>query len=422
MEQSRLPDFDPSNGEVIEDWTFASAKTNYMTHGLHPYPARMIPQVARKLIIRYSEEGELLWDPFCGSGTTLVESMLMSRRSLGTDLNPFAIFLSKVKTTPINSSILRKTGRTIIDRVMTLDDSAIEADIPEMHNIDFWFKQYVKVDLAKILHIINEVDEQDLKDFFKLCFASTVREVSNLKKREFKIVRMKKDNLEEFSPDVKSAFVKHVQRCMPLMESFSSAFSDKEPLKPDIIEIDNRIATIESASVDLVVTSPPYGDSGTTVAYGQFSRYPALWIGLDREDVRSVDKRGLGGKNNHGMTEEDFESESLLKTHLQVKEKSEKRAEQMLGFFNDLNESLITIFNKLKSDARACIVIGNRLMSRIRIPTNNIITELGAVIGFDHDQTIPRIIPTKRMPWQNAPENIEGYENPKPIFLYDYRV
>ena len=408
MGQSKLPDFDPQSKEVSDDWTFANVRTNYMTHGLHPYPARMIPQVARKIIIRYSEEGNSVWDPFCGSGTALVESMLMSRNSVGTDLNPFAIFLSKVKTTPIDSAVLRNAGRGVIDKVMALKDSDEEAPIPEMHNIGYWFKEYVQRDLARILRIVNDMAEQDLKDFFRLCFASTAREVSNLKKREFKIVRMRKEKLDDFAPEVKPVFVKHVQRCIPLMESFYKAFSAKEILTPDIIEIDNRFAPIDSDSIDLVVTSPPYGDSGTTVAYGQFSKYPALWIGLEREDVRAVDKRSLGGLNNHDYSEDDFESESLVKTHQLVKANSEKRAKQLLGFFNDLNESLIAIHDKLRSDARSCIVVGNRLMSRVRIPTHFIIEELGAVIGFEHDKTIPRMIPTKRMPWQNAPENVEG--------------
>ena len=93
MEQSRLSEFDSENSEkVVEDWTFAKEDTKYMTHGLHAYPARMIPQIAQRLIHRYSEAGNTVWDPFCGSGSSLVESMLADRESVGTDLNPFAIF------------------------------------------------------------------------------------------------------------------------------------------------------------------------------------------------------------------------------------------------------------------------------------------------------------------------------------------
>jgi site-specific DNA-methyltransferase (cytosine-N4-specific) len=408
MEQSRLPEFDPKNNEVVDDWTFAEANTNYMTHGLHPYPARMIPQVARKLILRYSRDDDRVWDPFCGSGTVLVESMLSNRKSIGTDINPFAIFLSKVKTIPISSSVLRKAGRVITDEVATLKDSNPEARIPKMHNIDYWFKEYVQHDLARVLYVVNGIENVDLRNFFRICFASTVREVSNLKKREFKIVRMDKSKLDDFVPDVKSVFVKHVQRCIPLMESFYSTLSNGKVLTPTIIETDNRFTSLEPDSIDLVVTSPPYGDSGTTVAYGQFSKYPALWIGLEREHVRAVDKRSLGGINNHNHSANDFESTTLLNTHHLVKSNSEKRAKQLLGFFKDLNESLVSMYDKLRSDSRACIVIGNRLMSRVRIPTNAIIEELGQSIGFEHEKTIPRAIPTKRMPWQNAPENVEG--------------
>lgn len=62
---------------AIEDWTFADADTQYMTHGLHPYPAGMIPQIANRLIERYSKPRLTVLDPFCGSGSVLVESRLL---------------------------------------------------------------------------------------------------------------------------------------------------------------------------------------------------------------------------------------------------------------------------------------------------------------------------------------------------------
>ncbi|MCK4820441.1 hypothetical protein KA005_32050, partial [bacterium] len=134
MERSKLPDFAPQSEEVTDDWTFAGGRTNYMTHGLHPYPARMIPQIARKLIVRYSEEGNTVWDPFCGSGSAFVESMLTARNSVGTDLNPFAIFLSKVKTTPLDSEILRKSNMSLNRRIDSVKKKSYgELEIPQMH-------------------------------------------------------------------------------------------------------------------------------------------------------------------------------------------------------------------------------------------------------------------------------------------------
>ena len=72
------------------------------------------------------------------------------------------------------------------------------------------------------------------------------------------------------------------------------------------------------------------------------------------------------------------------------------------------NQSLESMYLKLKTGGHACIVVGNRLMSRVRIPTHRITVELGSALGFEHKITIPRRIPTKRMPWKTAPENIPG--------------
>lgn len=82
-----------------EDWDYANVDTKTHTHCYHVYPAMMIPQVARRLIQLYGRSGGVLLDPFCGSGTSLVEARLAGMHAIGIDLNPFAVFLAKTKTT-----------------------------------------------------------------------------------------------------------------------------------------------------------------------------------------------------------------------------------------------------------------------------------------------------------------------------------
>lgn len=410
MEQSRLGEFDSENksDESKEDWTFAGADTKYMTHGLHPYPARMIPQVARRLILRYSKEGDTVWDPFCGSGSALVESLLTARNSVGTDLNPFAIFLSKVKTTPLDSETLRKSNMGLNRRIASVKKKSYgELEIPQMHNVDFWYRENVQHDLAVIKNAVGSIKDGDIRDFFRLCLAHTAREASFLKKSEFKTVRMNEEKRKKFNPDVYEVFRANVHRCIPLMRSFHRALpADLKQSK--VVYADNRTAPLDDNSIDLIVTSPPYGDHGTTVAYGQFSRYPAHWISLDYDDVRSVDRRGLGGKSPREYEKGLLDSESLDATYPEIHSNSPKRAKQFFNFFFDYNQSLESMYRKLKNGGHAGIVVGNRLMARIRIPTNKITAELGSALGFDHEVTIPRDIPTKRMPWKTAPENIVG--------------
>ena len=74
---------------------------NGLTHGFYKYPARFAPQLARALIERFTEPGDLVLDPFCGGGTSLVEAAALGRRAIGLDISPLAVFLTRVKTYPL---------------------------------------------------------------------------------------------------------------------------------------------------------------------------------------------------------------------------------------------------------------------------------------------------------------------------------
>ena len=93
------------NIKIDKYWAFADKKrtdTSYITHGYHRYPAKFIPHLAAALIERYTKKGNLVIDPFCGCGTTLVEAKVMGRKSLGVDINPVAYLITKAKTTAKN--------------------------------------------------------------------------------------------------------------------------------------------------------------------------------------------------------------------------------------------------------------------------------------------------------------------------------
>ena len=92
------------------DWTFREISTSQYTHGFHQYPARMHPEIAKRMIERYATGSKtVILDPFMGSGGVLVEAMLHGNNSIGIDLNPFAVLLSKVKITPLDPKKLENT-------------------------------------------------------------------------------------------------------------------------------------------------------------------------------------------------------------------------------------------------------------------------------------------------------------------------
>ncbi len=387
---------------MSEDWRFAGVDTRYLTHGLHPYPARMIPQIARKLIERYSEQKDTILDPFCGSGSVLVESMLLGRNSIGIDINPLALIIAKAKTTPLEPSELERLWLgfqgAIEEDVCGLRFNRFEVEIPKIPNLEHWFKPQIARELAVIKQHLDALKREKAYFFFATCFSLTVRKVSNLKPGEFKIVRMPTEKLKKHNPNVLQTFIEHVEERIPKMVKFYRAF-DKNVFC-EVLLGDTRKLPLKRG-VDLVVTSPPYGDSRTTVAYGQFSKYPALWLGSS--GVTGVDKASLGGRPTDS---EELPSETLKQTLEEIKKKSKERYNDVLWFFSDLFRCLEQLRRVLSGCC--CFVVGNRTVKRVQVPTDQIIVELGEALGFKFEMLIRREIPSKRLPWQNAPENVPG--------------
>ena len=387
-------------------WDFRGEKTKSHTHGMHTYPAMFIPQVARRLLQTYSKDGDTICDIFCGSGTALIESRLLKRNSYGIDLNPLAIFLAKAKTTEINPSKLQKEYFALLNKIEKIKDSEIQK--PDFFNLDFWFKENVIIKLAKIKKAINEIKDKKIKNFFLVSFSEAVRLSSNTKNGEFKLCRIKKDKLKDYNPNVLNIFKQKTEANITGMTDFYQNIDKKIWTKP-IYGDSSHHNNIKEKSIDCIVTSPPYGDSRTTVAYGQFSRLSAQWIDIfeDSNKASGVDNELLGGRAVKEL-KHNLNSHYLNTALDKIIKKDEKRAKDVLSFYVDLEKCLQRAYKILKAKKYFCLVIGNRLVKQVRIPTDFIISELCENIGFACEDIIVRNIPGKRMPIKNSPTNIAG--------------
>jgi SOS regulatory protein LexA len=387
-------------------WDYKGENTKTYTHGIHSYPAMFIPQVARRLLETYSKVGDTICDIFCGSGTALVESKILNRNAYGIDLNPLAIFLARAKTTPINPQKLTKEYLALLGRLEKIKDSQIKK--PDFKNLDFWFKEKAIIKLAKLKKAILEIEDKAARNFLMAAFSEIVRYSSNTKTGEFKLVRIKGEKLERHDPDVFGMFRKKAETNIAGMSEF---FKDakKEAWTKIIYGDSSKENGIKPRSIDCIITSPPYGDSRTTVAYGQFSRLSAQWIDVfaNPNDASGVDNELLGGRASKTLVHSlpsDYLKESLDK----IAKQDDARAKDVLSFYIGLNDCLKRAYEILKPKKYFCLVIGNRLVKQVRIPTDFIIAELGEKIGFTCEDIFVRNIPGKRMPIKNSPTNIAG--------------
>ncbi|WP_020375227.1 hypothetical protein [Sulfobacillus thermosulfidooxidans] len=390
-------------------WDFASANTKEWTHGYHPYPAMMIPQVARSLIhliLKHQPRTKRLFDPFMGSGTSLVEGLVAGLEVSGSDLNPLSHLLASVKTRAWPPDVLQTAFAKILADYRSL--SVREADWPQFENLLYWFKPQVIDDLTRLKKSIEQCD-QELRPFFWVAFSATVRHVSNSRNQEFKLYRLDDKRLALWNPDVRETFTRIVQRNL----SGNEALWHRHSLPSVRLLQDNAmdLRSVQDGSVDLMLTSPPYGDSRTTVAYGQFSRLSLQWLNLSTTSLEPhrVDQSLLGGK-----TVKDVGSWSILPSPTLnqalavIAQKDSRRARDVLAFYLDLDRSLKEIARVMRPGGYQCWVVGNRRVKQVQLRTDAMICELSERYGMSHVATIRRRIPNKRMPKENSPTNRIG--------------
>ena len=172
--------------------------------------------------------------------------------------------------------------------------------------------------------------------------------------------------------------------------NFNSVYSIPDDILPD-------------NSIDMIITSPPYGDSHTTVAYGQFSRWSNEWFGFP--NAQSLDNLLMGGKKN---ATKQFEVQSITTELQNIKNTDTIRYAEVLSFLNDYYLSISHIAPKIRTGGKICYVVGNRTVKGIQIPLDYFTAETFEHFGFKHNTTIVREIPNKRMPSKTSPTNKIG--------------
>jgi len=392
-----------------KSWDFATVDTKRLTHGFHSYPAMMIPQVASRAIELWGKEAKNLLDPFMGSGTVLVEAKLHNINSYGFDINPLAVLISKVKTTPISPKILEKEFSRIVhttrEKIRQMNKGIINVEIPNYFNVEYWFKPHISKQLVLLKQEIWSIDDEDVRDFFKVAFSETVRYVSNTRNSEHKLYRLPPKKLEKWNPDVLETFVKYALRNIKKMREFYRLVKDKKVFAKPMLH--NVLNPADIRKVDMILTSPPYGDSKTTVAYGQFSRLSLQWMDFDYNYVRKIDKIALGGTPTKNL-KHNIPSEKLDLILHKIAEIDEKRAREVLSYFVDFYKASKMLDSYLNRGGYVIFVVANRTVKGIRIPTDEIYVDMFKELGYTHVITYMRAIPNKRMPHKVSPSNIKG--------------
>ena len=382
-------------------WSFSDKTikdTSYITHGYYTYPAKFIPQLASRLINEYSNEGDIVIDPFMGSGTTVVEAIVNNRIGIGTDINDIAYLIAKVKTTPIQAmKLLQEFNNIENDLRGRMNGNYNEflkksmTFVPQNERIDYWFLPQQKEKLAIIFARILEIEDEDVKKFFMVTFAQILKSCSIWLQKSVKPTRDQNKKVYEpltlFSLQAKKMIKRH--------NEFNNILNQK--IKDDTDEFrvikcgDSRHLPCEDNRAKLIVTSPPYV---TSYEYADLHQLPSLWFGY-LSDLPEFRKKFIGSayKNREKI---DLKSQLAHKIVEQLGEN--KKGREVKHYFADMLETFEETKRVLKIGGKACIVIGNTQFQGVDILNAEVFQEQFENIGFEAHNVIHREIPSKMLP------------------------
>ncbi|MDR3244041.1 MAG: site-specific DNA-methyltransferase [Elusimicrobiota bacterium] len=378
---------------IDHSWAFEEATrkdTTYITHGYHRYPAKFIPQIVSRLADKYTKEGDFIVDPFGGCGTTLVEAKVSGRKSVGVDINPVAVMIARVKTTPIEPKKIEKAFLTLKNQLDLYDDN-IKIQLPKHERIDYWFREKEKKELAFILSRISEIKDSEIRDFFRCAFSNILKNCSIWLQKSNKPTRDFNKNPSE----PLKIFYRQVKMMLKGNNRFFELLHERNFLNisSQVYCEDARKIPVKNNSVDLIISSPPYV---TSYEYADLHQLTTLWF--EYADNLSDFRKSFIGSAAHTETNVVFNSSLARQINADLMKQDRKTAKEVSTYFSEMNQVFSEMKRMLKKKGKTCIVIGNTSLKGVEILSAEVFVEQLLNLGFIIVDIIKRDIPSKNLP------------------------
>jgi DNA (cytosine-5-)-methyltransferase len=387
---------DEINKKELNYWDFSDVVSTGI-HKISAYPATMVPDMQNELIKLIKSEDKSvqnILDPFHGSGVTLVEGMKNDLTPIGIDINPLANLITLVKLQGVSKNQIKLSNNRIIE---LLRKESFEFEMHDFYNINKWYRKDFIETFSKIRATIQRERYKNIRQYYWVCLINILKKYSNTRSSTFKLhVKTQKD-IDSMSNDIIEDFIKNIEKSYIFLPNFIQY--DKKNLY--IGKAEDILSEFENGTVDLICTSPPYGDNPTTVTYGQYSILPLYWI--DKSDLgkfdeqlianySSIDSNSLGGNRR---VRNSFESSILNNFLPRIDDKKQNKVKNfVLDYLNVMSE----LIRVLKVGKYIVLTLGDRRVDNQVVPLSTITTEYLESNGFILEKAITRNIPKKRMP------------------------
>ena len=388
----------------------------YATHGIHEYTGKYFPQLVRSLlnIADLNVKSCKVLDPMCGSGTTLVESVLENYTAFGFDINPLSVFISRVKC-----SVIKKDPLYIQEEFVRIRESLLNEHLPrkfaenrhlfslpqrDQIYLSNWFSSDTLLDLDRIHAVISTVSDLTIRDFFKVSLSNILRRISWQKDDD---LRVRKEMDEGRQIDAIEEFLAELHRSVRLTVAFirqnrPSKIGAAHVHAGDSNDLLNEFHRL-GKRFDTVITSPPYA---TALPYLDTDRLSLFYLGLlSKNDYKNVDStmignREIGEKKRQSLWQHYQEEKKSLPGSITSLIDKIYRLNQdgnagfrrrnlpalLAKYFFDMKSVIAGTKNVTKSSGSIFMVVGDNYTvaggERVNIPTIKLLSTVADSVGL----------------------------------------
>lgn len=404
--------------EVVEvdfrkEVKFRSGIDRY-THLIHPYPAKLLLNIPYFFINcnLLSKPGDTVLDPFCGSGTVLLESILAGRSALGADANPLARLIAKCKNSIFDTNRLSLELNEIVRKAKSPTQKLKPQKIVDWKR---WYTPRAINDLSVLKKLVYDIEDDEIRSYFETCLSLAAKKMSFCDPSVSVPVKLNPERFEDGSARNKLVIdlIKKIKksRAVDVFETVAKNNIKrfcKLQERPNlgkvhgVYEDSRRLEGIVDGSVDLIVTSPPYAGAQK---YIRSSSLGIGWLDLTPDGkLRTLEKKNIG--REHYSTSEyssfyDPPIYSARKVLSKVREKNPLRSHIASNYLSEMKDALIECRRVLRSGGHMVLVVGNNVVCGEEFQTRQFLEEICLDMGFKvevilRDEINSRGLMTKR--------------------------
>lgn len=391
----------PSDIEPNSILNIVARNVNTYTHGFHKYPAKFIPHIPRWAISRYlyEKQDKVVLDPFCGSGTTLVESVLAGYDAIGIDIDPLSAMISKVKTTAVDAIKLKEISNWLANEVITGKTGTFK---PDCKTIEHWFTDDAIGKLSAIRTLLDQIpahfgeseEVNDIQDLLLICFSSIIRKVSNADNESQKtyVSHTKIKEPEEVNSLFLSQLDLYVDRAIEFSEITGVNIKSKIINSSSAISLQEHL---KGQQIDLVVTSPPYIKA---IDYIYNQMVELFWIGdlFEMQTQTKQNKKKIQYIGNKQISKVEFSDYTPFNTVLSIDEldiklqkvystdekNGHKHSYITFKYFTEMENHFAEMAKCLDEGTHYIMVVGDSNVSNIFIDTADFLVVIAERNGF----------------------------------------